>query len=80
MTPQASAAGVCGLQNTSWTRLRSPAARIPGHARRLSRKDRDMPPVVAPDARGSSHSYRIRVTDPLGNVVTSAPSKPIKVG
>jgi hypothetical protein len=35
---------------------------------------------VAPDARGSSHSYRIRVTDPLGNVVTSAPSKPIKVG
>jgi len=29
---------------------------------------------------GSSHTYRIRVTDPLGNVLTSATSSPIKVG
>ncbi|MGI8332092.1 hypothetical protein ACRYCC_19165 [Actinomadura scrupuli] len=29
---------------------------------------------------GSSHTYRIRVTDPLGNVLTSATSSSIKVG
>jgi hypothetical protein len=28
---------------------------------------------------GSSHTYRIRVTDPLGNVITSGTSQPIKV-
>jgi hypothetical protein len=29
--------------------------------------------------KGSTHTYKLRVTDPLGNVLTSVTSKPIKV-